>query len=103
MEIPGVKRTRSVMSLTPFWSIVSCEKALTLIGTLLKDSSRRVAVTVISAISALLVALALAGASAARLAGITAMLSRAQRLAAPKRSLTWIARDRSVKLSYRIV
>jgi hypothetical protein len=48
---PGVKRTRSWKSLTPFWSIVSCVNAVTLIGTLLRLSSCRVAVTTISSSS----------------------------------------------------
>src|SRR5450631_1459903 len=93
------------MSLTPFWSIVSCVKALILIGTLLRDSSRRVAVTVISAISALLVASALAAASAAsaaRPSDPAAMPSTPQSNAAPSRTLTWMSRDRSVEFSYRI-
>src|SRR2546430_1097328 len=45
---PGVKRATSEKSLMPRLSRLSCVRAVTLIGTLLRLSSRRVAVTVIS-------------------------------------------------------
>src|SRR5882762_6847768 len=45
---PGVKRATSEKSLMPRLSRLSCVSAVTLIGTLLRLSSRRVAVTVIS-------------------------------------------------------
>jgi len=48
---PGVRRATSPISLTPFNSIVSLVSTLRLMGTLLRDSSRRVAVTVTSAIT----------------------------------------------------
>src|SRR4029077_11037845 len=48
MLTPGVKRTMSWKSLMPLLSISSCVSAVTLIGTLLRDSSRRVAVTTTS-------------------------------------------------------
>src|ERR1700734_982932 len=48
MLTPGVKRAMSWKSLMPRSSIASCVSAVTLIGTLLKDSSWRVAVTTIS-------------------------------------------------------
>src|SRR5579859_5674652 len=50
---PGVKRTISEKSRIPFWSRSSWLIAVTLIGTLLMDSSRRVAVTTISASASL--------------------------------------------------
>ena len=46
--MPGVWRTSPEMSLTPRLSSISCEKALTLSGTLLIGSAWRVAVTTIS-------------------------------------------------------
>jgi len=48
MFTPGEKRATSWKSLTPRISIASCVSAVTLRGTLLKLSSWRVAVTVIS-------------------------------------------------------
>src|SRR5580658_3845500 len=48
IETPGVKRAMSWKSLMPRASMASCVSAVTLIGTLLKDSSWRVAVTTIS-------------------------------------------------------
>src|ERR1700730_11634566 len=48
IDTPGVNRTTSWKSLIPFWSIISWLNAVTLIGTRLMLSSRRVAVTTIS-------------------------------------------------------
>jgi len=48
IAMPGVKRTTSMMSLMPLVSMSSWVRAVTLIGTLLRFSSRRVDVTTIS-------------------------------------------------------
>src|SRR5215472_6716670 len=48
IDTPGVKRAMSRKSLMPFWSMSAWVKAVTLIGTLLSSSSRRVAVTTTS-------------------------------------------------------
>ena len=45
---PGVKRATSEKSLTPRSSRLSCVRAVTLMGTLLRLSARRVAVTMTS-------------------------------------------------------
>src|ERR1700689_1856511 len=97
------------MSLTPFWSIVSWVKALMLIGTLLSDSSRRVAVTVISGISAMPTASAGAGAAAAaggssaRAADMAVAAIKQHSHATPTRPGAWMGRDRSVQLSNDII
>ena len=48
IDTPGVNLAISVKSLTPFRSMVSCDMAVALMGTLLRASAWRVAVTMIS-------------------------------------------------------